>query len=255
MSNLWLVMCVIWSICSSRHISSICVADIFRMNWKLCQAKLLPYTSHWKRTETLSCFGGKPTPNCLCKVTQTVFQFVYKLESGERMPNFTNGLKINRPCWLRSESTADSRCCFHYPRLCLVYGLMILSRIWCPTLSSGYTLPWWLLLWYKNKFGGETQPRPYLQLSDACWAPVSCREILEMGHEFLCSLIFILQVWSLNIKYTYDSISKNCGMMVVLHSDWPQWYSHCRLFRGRPSRRRCLSRQTSRRRSPPTADI
>lgn len=35
-----------------------------------------------KKTETLSWLGGRPTPNCLCQVTQTAFQFVYKLESG-----------------------------------------------------------------------------------------------------------------------------------------------------------------------------
>lgn len=42
---------------------------------------------------------------------------------------------------------------------------------------------------------------------------------------------------------------------VISKTNWPRWYSHCRLFRGQPSPHRCLGHQTSQSRSPPTADI
>lgn len=175
----------------------------FQDEFKTVSSEIATIHITLKRTETLGCFGGKPTPNYLCQVTQTVFQFVYKLESGWRMPNFTNGLKINRPCWLRSESTADSRCCFHYPRLCLVYGLIVLSRIWCPTLSSLATpFPDGFYSDIKKNLEGNVAPT----LCTDKWAPVSCQEILEMGHEFLYSPIFILLGWSLNVIYIYRSI-------------------------------------------------
>lgn len=76
------MLCVTLGIYSSCYISSICVADIFRDEFKTVSSEITTIHIALKRTETLGCFGGKPTPNCLCQVTQTAFQFVYKLESG-----------------------------------------------------------------------------------------------------------------------------------------------------------------------------
>lgn len=42
---------------------------------------------------------------------------------------------------------------------------------------------------------------------------------------------------------------------IFLKTNWPLWYSHCRLFRERPSPHRYLGHQTSQHRCPPTADI
>lgn len=163
MSNLLLVLCVILSICSSCYISSISTRRTeenrnIKLFWRETYIKLL-VSGH---ANSLS--------NCLQTGKWLENAKLYQWTENKQavlVEKWVNG-------WLQ----------MLFPLSPLVFGLRTnhsLKDLMSDPVKPGYTLPWWLLLWYKDKFGGETRLRPCVQMSDACWAPVSCQEILQNG--------------------------------------------------------------------------
>lgn len=153
------------------------------------------------------------------------------------MANFSSGLKINRLCsfqkWVKR-----CRQMFPWYSLCLVYGWIILLKIWCPILVSLVTpLPYWLIKKFREKKEKPAMGKE-LKLLEPCSSKVK---------NYAINRHFALHEQSLTRSNNHTT------------SDWcshrPRWCSHCHPFHGLPSRRRCRGRQTSRNRSPPTVDI
>jgi len=95
----------------------------------------------------------------------------------------------------------------------------------------------------------ETEPAsPFIRTG----AKIHLKYILQ--ERFQCSKNTPTVLFNSKSLFLHPASSRR-KLGVIVKTNWPRWYSRCRLFRGRPSPHRCRGHRTSPRRSPPTADI